>query len=205
MTYKAEAGSQSEAAPGSTTTSTKASRGDKRTTPSLTQTNAVVAIYDSHDQAEDAVKSLQKAGFNMKQLSIVGRDYHSEEHVVGYYTTGDRMKYWGAMGAFWGGLWGFLFGAAFFFIPGIGPIVVAGPLVTWIVAGLEGAAVVGGLSALGAALYGIGIPKNSILKYETALRAGKFVLVAHGAPDEVTRAKEIIETTDAVGSTLHLN
>lgn len=204
MTYKAGAETQSGAVTGEPTTSAQADRSTKPDAQPLKQTNAVVAIYDSHDQAERAVKSLQRAGFNMKQLSIVGRDYHSEEHVVGYYTTGDRMMYWGGMGAFWGGLWGFLFGAAFFFIPGIGPIVVAGPLVTWIVAGLEGAAVVGGLSALGAALYGIGIPKNSILKYETALRAGKFVLVAHGAPDEVRRAKDIIETTDAAGSTLHL-
>ena len=38
----------------------------------------------------------------MNQLSIVGRDYHTEEHVVGYYNAGDRMKYWGKLGAFWG-------------------------------------------------------------------------------------------------------
>ena len=42
----------------------------------------------------------------MKMLSIVGKDYHTEEHVVGYYTTGDRMLYWGKPGAFWGGFWG---------------------------------------------------------------------------------------------------
>lgn len=58
-------------------------------------TNAVVAIYDSHTQAEAAVKELQKSGFDMKKLSIVGRDYHTEEQVVGYYNTGDRMKHWG--------------------------------------------------------------------------------------------------------------
>jgi hypothetical protein len=42
----------------------------------------------------------------MKKLSIVGKDYHTEEHVVGYYTTCDRMSYWGKMGAFWGRLLG---------------------------------------------------------------------------------------------------
>ena len=56
----------------------------------------------------------------MKKLSIVGKDYHTEENVVGYYTTGDRMKYWGKLGAFWGGFWGMLFGSAFFWLPGIG-------------------------------------------------------------------------------------
>jgi len=123
-----------------------------------------VAIYNSHPEAEDGVKALQKSGFDMKKLSIVGKDYHTEEHVVGYYNAGDRMKYWGKMGAFWGGLWGLLLGAGFFAIPGIGPVVVAGPLVGGVVGALEGAAVVGGLSALGAGLVSIGIPKDSVLK-----------------------------------------
>ena len=64
----------------------------------------------------------------MQKLSIVGKDYQTEEEVVGYYTTGDRMKAWGKTGAFWGGLWGLLFGSAFFLIPGIGPLLAAGPL-----------------------------------------------------------------------------
>ena len=132
----------------------------------MSEKNSVVAIFESHNQAEDAVRELQKSGFDMKKLSIVGKDYHTDEHVVGYYNTGDRMMYWGKLGAFWGGLWGMLFGSAFFFVPGIGPLLVAGPLVTWIVGALEGAVVMGGLSALGAALVSIGIPKNSVLQYE---------------------------------------
>jgi uncharacterized membrane protein len=139
----------------------------------MSDKNAAVAIYESHVQAEEAVKELQRSGFNIKTISIVGKDYHKEENVTGYYNTGDRMKYWGKMGAFWGGFWGMLFGSGFFFIPGIGPLVVAGPLVSWIVGALEGAAVVGGLSALGAALFSMGIPKDSVLKYETALKSDK--------------------------------
>jgi hypothetical protein len=95
------------------------------------------------------------------------------------------------MGAFWGGLWGLLVGAAFFAIPGVGPVVIAGPLVSWIVG--EGAVVVGGVSALGAGLASMGIPHDSILKYETALKADKFLLVAHGTPEDVDRAKGILE------------
>ena len=117
----------------------------------------------------------------MKKLSIVGRDYHTDEHVVGYYNAGDRMKYWGKLGAFWGGFWGLLFGAGLFIVPTVGPVMVAGPLVGWIVASLENAVLVGGLSVLGAGIYSIGIPKDSILKYETAIKGGKFVLIAHGS------------------------
>jgi len=165
--------------------------------------NAMVAVYNTHIEAEAAIKELQKAGFAMKKLSIVGKDYHSDEHVVGYYNTGDRMRYWGKLGAFWGGIWGLLFGSAFFAIPGFGPILVAGPLVAWLVGALEGAVVVGGLSALGAGLYSIGIPKDSVVKYETAIKAGKYVLVAHGTADEVASAKKIIEDTEVIESDVH--
>ena len=169
----------------------------------MAKEDLAVAVYNTHTEAEAAVKKLQTAGFEMKKLSIVGKDYHTEEHVVGYYNTGDRMKAWGKIGAFWGGLWGILFGAAFFIIPGIGPILIAGPLVSALVGGLEGAAVVGGLSALGGALAGLGIPRNSVIQYETALKADKFLLIAHGTPDEVNRAKSIIDGTKPAEAAVH--
>jgi len=159
----------------------------------MSATNSVVAVYDSHDEAERAIKALQQAGVDMKSLSIAGRGTHTDEHVVGYYNAGDRMKYWGKVGAFWGGLWGLLFGSALFAIPGIGPVLVAGPLVSWIVAGLEGAVVVGGVSALGAGLVGIGIPKDSVIKYEAALKTDKFLLTVHGSPDAVYSARFILD------------
>lgn len=166
--------------------------------------NSLVAMFDKHTQAEDAVRDLQIAGFNMTALSIIGKGYHTEEDVVGYYTAGDRMKAWGTNGAFWGGIWGLLFGSAFFMIPGIGPIIAAGPIVAWIVGALEGAAVVGGVSAIGAGLFSIGVPKHSILKYETSLKAGQFMLVVHGSADEVTRAKAVLATSGAAQTQLHL-
>jgi len=170
-----------------------------QTTPikdtSITDPEAVVAVYNTHSEAEDAVKQLQLGGFNMKKLSIVGKGYQTDEQVVGFYNVGDRMKYWGGLGALWGGLFGFLFGIAFFWVPGIGPVVVAGPLVAAIVAALENAVVVGGLSALGAALFSIGIPKDSVLRYETAIKANKYLVVAHGTPEDVDKAKAILQTT----------
>jgi hypothetical protein len=161
-----------------------------------TATNGVVAIYHSHAEAETAIKELQHSHFDMTLLSIVGRDYHTDEHVVGYYTATDRMKYWGKLGAFWGGVWGLLLGSAFFMIPGFGPILVAGPLVGWMVGALEGAVVIGGVSAIGAGLCSLGIPKNSVLKYEIALGSGKFALIAHGTVKDVDRARAIISRTN---------
>jgi uncharacterized membrane protein len=167
-------------------------------------TNSVVAIYDTHAQAERAVKELQEAGVDMKSLSIAGKDTHTDEHVVGYYNAGDRMKHWGKVGAFWGGFWGLLFGSGLFLIPGLGPILIAGPLVAWIIAGLEGAVVVGGVTALGAGLVSIGIPKDSVLKYEVALKTDKYLLVVHGTEDAVTNAKNIISGTEHSSYTVHV-
>jgi uncharacterized membrane protein len=169
----------------------------------MSEKNSVVAIFESHERAEDAIRALQQSGFDMKKLSIVGKDYHTEENVVGYYNTGDRMKYWGKLGAFWGGFWGMLFGSAFFWLPGIGTVLVAGPIVAWIVGALESAAVVGGFSALGAALFSVGIPKDSIVRYETHVKNGKLLLVAHGTPEEVERAKNLLDQSEATSAVVH--
>jgi len=165
--------------------------------------SVAVAVCKTHAEAEQVVKELQKSGFDMKKLSIVGKDYHEEDQVVGYYNTGDRMRKWGGLGAFWGGLWGFIFGAGFFFIPGIGSVLLAGPLVSSLVGGLEGAVVIGGLSALGGALFGIGIPKDSVLKYESELKADKFLVIAHGTSADIDEARDIMAQTNEVEVSIH--
>ncbi len=164
---------------------------------------SAVAIYEQHTGAEEAVRALQKAGFDVKKLSIVGKGYHSEEQVVGFFNTGDRVKFWGGAGGLWGGLWGLVVGAAFLSIPGIGPVLVGGPLVGAIVSAVEGAVVIGGLSAIGAALYSVGIPKDSVVRYEAALKADKYLVVFHGSADEVAKAREILKSSKATSVNEH--
>ena len=154
-----------------------------------------VALYDQHGQAENAVKALQRAGFDMKKTSIIGKDYQTEEHVVGFLNAGDRAKIFGKYGAFWGGLMGLLFGSALMFIPVLGHIVILGPLAAMLFGGLQGAVVVGGVSALAGALMSIGIPKDSVLRYETALKANKFMLMVHGSSQEISRAQEVLKAS----------
>lgn len=158
----------------------------------MLKNETMVAMYDNHEDAEHAIKKLQQGGFDVKNLSIVGKDYHTDENVVGFYNVGDRMKQWGSNGAFWGGLWGLLVGSAYFMIPGIGPVLIAGTFVSYLVGALEGAVILGGISAFGAALVSIGIPENSIVEYETELKAGKFMLLAHGSLAEINNAKEVL-------------
>ena len=160
---------------------------------SETFTDHVVAVYPSHGQAEEAVKQLSTAGFNMRNLSIVGQNYESVEQPIGFVNSGDRMLTWGKFGAFWGSIWGLLFGSAMLFVPGVGFVMFAG----WIVAALEGAVVGGGLAALGGAFASIGVPDKSIVRYESELKAGNFLLLAHGTQAEVDRAMSSLSSTQA--------
>jgi uncharacterized membrane protein len=157
--------------------------------------DVAVALYDQHTQAENAVKTLQRAGFDMKKISIIGKDYETEEHVVGFLNAGDRAKIFGKYGAFWGGLIGVLFGSALMFVPVVGHIIVLGPVAAMLFSGLQGAAVVGGVSALVGALMSIGIPKDSVLQYETALKANKFILMVHGDGQEIARARDVLKSS----------
>jgi hypothetical protein len=154
-----------------------------------------VAVYDQHTQADNGVKALQRAGFDMKKISIIGKDYQTEEHVIGFLNAGDRAKIFGKYGAYWGGLMGVLFGSALMFIPVLGHIVILGPLAAMLFGGLQGAVVVGGVSALAGALLSIGIPKDSVLRYETALKANKFILMVHGDSQEISRAQEVLKSS----------
>jgi hypothetical protein len=169
----------------------------------MTGNKAVAGVYKNHTAVEVAVMELQKAGLDMKTLSVAGKDYHSDDDVVAYYKTGERMKAWGEIGGFWNGLWELLFGAAFFFVPGLGPIAVAGPLVSSIVKALEGSVVVGILGAVGVGLFSIGIPKYSALKYETMLMADRFIVICHGAAGEVEKALSVLQYTEATEVNIH--
>ena len=162
----------------------------------MAQNDAVIAVYTYHQSAEAGVRKLAEAGFDMKKLTLVGKGYHSEEKVVGFYNLGDRVKFWGKYGAFWGGLWGLLLGGIFVTVSGVGPVVVLGYLAAVVFSGVESAVVVGGLGALGAALYSIGIPRDSVLNYETAVKAVGFLVMAHGTAEEMARAKAILDTSN---------
>ena len=166
-------------------------------------TDAVVATFADHHEAESAVRKLAAAGLDMKHFSIVGQGYHSEEKVIGFYNAGDRIAFWGQNGAIWGSLWGLFFGGMMLTVPGVGPVVVLGHLAAMIFGALQGAVVVGGVSALGAALFSIGVPRDSVIQYEAAVKANGFLVVADGTPDEMARAKTILETANATHLDIH--
>jgi hypothetical protein len=158
----------------------------------MLQNESVIAVFGEHQEADAALKKLASAGIALVNLSVVGKGYHSEEKVVGFYNVGERIKFWGKRGAFWGGLWGLFLGGVSLTIPVVGSVMILGYLAAVVVSAVEGAIMVGGLSALGAALYSAGIPRDSILQYEQAVKADGFLVIVHGAVEQLTRARAIL-------------
>ena len=169
----------------------------------MEHTDISVARFPDHTRAELAIKTLAQAGLDVKQLSIVGRGYHTEENVVGFYNAGGRIRIWGKYGAFWGSLWG-LFGAGIFLsTPITGPVMALGALAVIILSAVEGALAFGGSSAIGAAIYSMGIPEDSVLEYESALKADSFLVFVHGAAGDVAHAKALLATVKPTHLDVH--
>ena len=122
----------------------------------MDKTDVAVVVYDTHAQAESRTKSLQHTGFDMKKISIIGKNYHTEENVIDYFNTGDRAKFFGKWVAFWGGLVCILFSSGFMLVPGAGHIVVLEPFAAMLYGGLQGSVLVGGANALVGDLSAIG-------------------------------------------------
>jgi Heat induced stress protein YflT len=137
----------------------------------MQKVDSSVYVFNTHVEAEVAIRSLDQSGFDVKKLSLVGKGYHSEEHPVGFYTVGERIKSWGGTGAFWGSIWGLLLAPAVFFLPGLG------------------------LMALAAALTSIGISKDQIIKYEVALKADKYLLIVHGSEEDEAAVRAVLADT----------
>jgi hypothetical protein len=147
----------------------------------------LVALFDRHQEAERSVRLLVERDFPMDMLSVLGKGESGGDDPLGLYysSVGDRMKGWGKMGAFWGGLWGLLTGAAGLFVfPGIGPVLAAGPVVEAIAAALAGAGL-GGSAMAGAAaasqftvaMHRSGVPEEKLEMLQDAIEQGHYLLM----------------------------
>jgi hypothetical protein len=165
---------------------------------------SVVGVYDAMSDAENAVHTLNQAGFPIRQVSIVGQNLQSESQIHGYVTAGDVAKGSAKTGAWLGGLFGLLIGAAFLWVPGIGPLFVAGPFSAMLLGGIEGAAAGAAGAGLLGALVGWGVSKKHILKYEQHLRGGKYLVIAHGSAEQVEKARTILQNTGPTELNLHV-
>jgi hypothetical protein len=137
----------------------------------------VVGVFDTHEGAEAAVAELQREGFPAEAISVVRRPAGTPPEVGAEDTEAGSGT---VAGASVGALVGGAVGLAALAVPGIGPLLAAGP----VAAALSGALTGGALGALAGSMVGLGVPKERAEQYETAVRAGG-VLVTVGTPNQV--------------------
>src|SRR5262249_19970487 len=169
----------------------------------MSQESSLVGIYHHLDVAEEAVRQLGQGGFPIQHVSVIAKDLGSEKKIHGYVTSCDVAKSSARGGAWVGGIFGLLVGAAFLWVPGVGPLVVAGSLTSALLGGLEGAVAGAAVSGVLGWLVSLGISKQHILKYEESVKAGKYLVIAHGSADEVKKARQILEGTRPMELNLH--
>ena len=164
---------------------------------------SIVGVYETMEQAEEAVRKLDQGGYPIKQVSVVAANLQTEKEVRGFITAGDLAKGGAGTGAWVGGFFGILMGGAFLFVPGFGPLMVMGSLASVLLGAAEGAGLGAAGGGLLGALTGWGISKQHILKYEDHVKGGKYLVVAHGDADEVARAQTILQASPATELNRH--
>jgi hypothetical protein len=162
-----------------------------------------VAIYDTRTQAEAVIREIHNSGMDMMRLSFLGRDHRAKDKLVGRYQSSDHTRYWENLSAFGDGVWGLLSSIALFHVPETGPFLAGGPVAGAIIGALEGTPAVRGLSAVGSGLHMIGIPRDSVLKYERAIKGDKYLIIAQGLAEEIGAIKAIIKNNGTVEFDLH--
>jgi hypothetical protein len=150
-----------------------------------------IGVFTNHYDAEIAVHEIKKMGLGSKELSIIVHDDDRAKELAA--ETGTRVAQGAAAGAgtgaVAGGTAGLLLGLAALAIPGIGPVLAAGPLATALGATAAGAAVGAGTGGIVGALTGMGVSREEAERYEEAVRKGD-VLVAVGTHAENDEAVE---------------
>src|SRR5690349_21966689 len=157
---------------------------------------AVFGIYRDRATVEDAVDMLRQAGFRHTDISVLfpynegTKDFAAEKNTKAPEGTATGA----GTGAVIGGTLGWLAGIGALAIPGVGPLIAAGP----IVAALTGVGVGGAIGGISGALIGMGIPEYEAKRYEGRVKEGGVLLSVHSDNSDWTRkAKDILERTGA--------
>ncbi|RME59427.1 MAG: hypothetical protein D6790_10700 [Caldilineae bacterium] len=159
----------------------------------MPEESSLFAVFDTAEATDAAAQALVEAGIAQDRISVVGP--HSEEAVPihEYVKDSDRTRELVTAGIVGGGLFGFLVGLAALWVPGIGPLLAAGPISAALLAGAEGAAVGAATLGLISGLVSLGVTEEQAREYEALVKEGKYLLICHGEPDIVQRAHDMLQ------------
>src|SRR6476659_6718995 len=157
---------------------------------------SVFGIATTYGQAERIVERLQAQGFAASEISVLMPDTTGTRDIGHVKATKapEGATTGAATGGVAGGVIGLLAGIGALAIPGVGPLIAAGP----IMAALSGAAIGGATGGVVGGLIGLGIPEIEAKRYEEKLRSGNYLIAVHvHNSDEEKRAKDIFKAADA--------
>ena len=165
---------------------------------------SVVGVYESLAQAEEAVHTLDRAGFPVKHVSIVTQNLARDQTLQGSSTPGAAWLPRGAAtGAWVGGLASLLVCSAFLWVPGFGPLLVLGHLASFLLLGAEGALVGATAGSFLGTLADWGMTEDHMRDYAQQVQGGKHLVIAYGTDEAVARAHAILQGTQAGALRVH--
>ena len=167
--------------------------------------NATLTVFRSQADAEAAIRQLARDGYDLGKVSMVGRDASGDVRAAGSASSKAQVTSPKAGAPSWDGIRGMLVGSGFIVVPSIGPLVVAGPLLTWIVRSMGASPGPDKQNAMGAGMHNLGIPEHSVLRCEAALKIGKVIVIAEGSAMMMILAREVFRRTPVEVIEQHLH
>lgn len=165
----------------------------KKEAPRAVPTGAgLVAVFESAASAEDAVARLERSGFDLSRLSLIGKEEPSAAHPVGIAVAGAHARIWGPRSKLWNALADSPAAMALAWVPFIGYVAAVGPVAF----GLMGAdwqmRAHPPASALARMLTIAGLSPGELATYEAAVRGGQILLLMHGTAAHAARARHVL-------------
>jgi hypothetical protein len=157
---------------------------------------AVFGIYPSEASIENGVETLKQGGFRSMDISVLFPDNTGSKDFAHEKSSKapEGATAGAGTGAVMGGALGWLAGIGALAVPGIGPVIAAGP----IIAALAGMGVGGAIGGLTGGLIGMGIPEYEAKRYEGRIKDGGILLSVHSDDSAWTKkAEEILKNTGA--------
>lgn len=183
------------------------------TNPTASQPNistaekTVSAIFKERDQIDGVVRRLLDRGISRDDISVVGKNFHSETKIAGFITKKDVIFGGLRQGAIFGSLFGsalaLLTGVGVLFVPFVGTVVAAGPLGAALLGAASGAIAGSAGAGLVSALVTLGMPEEKAAVYQTRIEAGDFMVAVEVPADKSGEIQLLLES--AGGEEIHTN
>jgi hypothetical protein len=154
----------------------------------------VVSVFESTEQAQAALDRLERGGFDLSKLSVIGKEEPSAAHQMGIAVAGAQARVWGQRSALWARLAETPVATALAWVPFIGYLAAVGPVACVLVGSRHPGPGAPQTSALERMLALAGIPPGEMRTYESALQGGQLLMLVHGGATDAARARQLMKS-----------